>query len=308
MNKVSILMMSLFAYFNVVAQDYKLVFEETFEKNNFSDYWNIEKNKTGGGNSEAQYYTDRNVSVERMTTGETCLVLTAKRENYKGRPATSGRVNSANKLTVKYGKIEVRVKLPNTENGLWPAFWMMGDDLSVVGWPKCGEIDIIEVGHADGIAQAKQDRYFNGAMHWGEDWNGGAYPNKATHDEVSYPLDEDFQIFTLYWTPDSIKMYLNQAKFPEAKPYFTMDISKGDGDQHVSKYFHKPFHFLANLAVGGTFTGLPYAPSKWFQNPANDKNFKQITALPAKGHTAKMYIDYIRVYQNGTPGEELNIK
>jgi len=308
MKKRSLLLLSLITCIYVSAQDYKLVLEETFEQTDLSKRWNIEINKTGGGNSEAQYYSDRNVSIERIASGESCLVLTAKRENYKGRPATSGRVNSANKLTVKYGKIDVRVKLPSTDNGLWPAFWMMGDDISTVGWPKCGEIDIIEVGHADGIAQGKQDHYFNGAMHWGEDWNGGNYPNKATHDEVPYALDQDFQVFTLYWTPDSIKMYLNQDKYPTAKPYFTMDISKGEGDQHVSKYFHKPFHFLANLAVGGTFTGLPYEPRKWFQNPAKDKNFMKITALPTKGDTAKMYIDYIRVYQNGTPGEELNIK
>lgn len=293
---------------HISAQDYKLVFEESFDGNNFSDLWNVEVNKNGGGNLEAQYYTDRNVSFERALTGESCLVLTAIRENYKGRPVTSGRVNSANKLTVKYGKIEVRVKLPSTNNGLWPAFWMMGDDIATVGWPKCGEIDIIEVGHADGIAQGKQDRYYNGAMHWGESWNNGNYPNKATHSELDYDLDNGFQLFTLIWTPDSIKMYLNKDKFPLTKPYFTMDISKAEGDQHVSKYFHKPFHFLANLAVGGTFTGLPYQPRKWFQNPAKDSNFMKITALPTKGSSAKMYIDYIRIYQNGTPGEELNIK
>lgn len=308
MKRITVLILSLIAIKMLLAQEYKLVFEENFEGNALSNFWNIEYNNTGGGNAESQYYTPRNVSIEKHASGASCLVLTAKRENYKGRPATSGRVNTANKMAVKYGKIDVRVKLPSTANGLWPAFWMMGDDRDSVGWPKCGEIDIIEVGHFDGIAQNKQKYYFNGAMHWGEGWNGGKYPNKATHGVAPDALDEGFQLFTLVWRPDSILMYLNQDIYPDVKPYFTMNIEPSDEYQHPSHYFHKPFHFLANLAVGGTFTGLPYYPRKWNLFPAWNKNFRKITALPKKGETAKMYIDYIRIYQNGTPGEEFYVR
>lgn len=308
MKKITVFVLCILFYNSTVGQEYKLVFEENFDSKTIPDYWNLENNKLGGGNAEAQFYSPRNVSIEKHASGANCLVITARRETYKGRPATSGRVNTANKMAVKYGIIDVCVKLPSTANGLWPAFWMMGDDRDSVDWPKCGEIDIIEVGHYTGIAQNKQNHIYNGAMHWGESWNGGNYPNKAMHAEAPYALDEGFHLFSFVWRPDSILMFLDKDKFPNVKPYFAISIETKDEFQHPSKYFHKPFHFLANLAVGGRFTGLPYYPKKWNVFPANNKNFKKITALPPKGEEAKMYIDYIRIYQNGTPGEGLFIR
>lgn len=291
------------------AQEYQLVWEENFDSPSLNtELWNIESNKSGGGNNEAQFYTPRNVSIERHSSGVNCLVLSAKRENYKGRPVTSGRVNTAGNLNVKYGKIEVRVNIPNTANGLWPAFWMLGHDLAEVGWPRSGEIDIVEVGNFKGIEDGIQDRYFNGALHWGESWNHGQHPNLAMHSVSDYSLIGDFQLFTLIWTPDSIKMYLNQDKYPNVKPYFAMSIQGPDAPDHPARYFHKPFHFVANLAVGGGFTNLPYYPRKWNICPANNENFKKISALPERGKQAKLYIDYIRIYQNGTPGESFYLK
>src|SRR5690606_33820583 len=92
---------------------------------------------------------------------------TAKKETFGGKPATSGRINSVGKKYFKHGKVEASIKLPKTANGLWPAFWMMGNDYPTVGWPACGEIDILEMGHSKGITNKTQDRFFNGALHWG---------------------------------------------------------------------------------------------------------------------------------------------
>jgi beta-glucanase (GH16 family) len=294
---------------NQCPNNYKLIWEDDFTSGTINtSIWNMDDNDFGGGNAEFQYYSPRNVSVEKHPSGVMCMVLSAKKENYKNRMATSGRVNTEGKLTMKYGKVDVRVHLPKTANGMWPAFWMLGDDKSVVDWPMCGEIDIIEVGHWKGIKNNTQDRYFNGACHWGASWNGGSYPNMAMHSTADYSLQDDFHLFTLVWRPDSILMYLDQDKYPEVKPYYYLSINGEDHPDSPSRYFHKPFHFIANLAVGGTFPGMPFDSNKRKCCSKNKKIFKKITALPADGSPAKMYIDYIRVYQNGTPGEEFEIK
>ena len=150
----------------VIAQDSRLVWHDEFSGPVVDTaYWNFEDNARGGGNAELQYYTPRNISVERHpVTGDTCLVLMARRENYRNRPATSARLNTQDKVTVKYGRVEARIAFPHTADGLWPAFWMLGNNLATnlgdnddvdkqvaelakqgrVVWPKCGEIDICE--------------------------------------------------------------------------------------------------------------------------------------------------------------------
>ena len=205
---------------------YTLVWEDDFDAPELNaDYWNIDDNARGGGNAELQYYAPKNVTIERHpVTGESCLVLNAQREDYyyttaEGnhgyRPATSARLNTQDKVTVEYGKVEARIAFPHTANGLWPAFWMLGNNLATdlgdddaidnlaevlaaqgrVVWPKCGEIDICEMGHKNGISAGTQDRYFNGAAHWGESWNNGAYPNVGSFHTWEYPIQGDFHLF-----------------------------------------------------------------------------------------------------------------
>lgn len=297
---------------------YILVWEDNFDADTINTaYWNIDDNARGGGNAEMQYYTPRNVSIENHpVTGERCLVLNAKREDYGNRPATSARLNTQDKVMVKYGKIEARIAFPYTANGLWPAFWMLGNDLATnLGnnddvdakaeqlaregrcvWPRCGEIDIVEMGHKTGIDNGIQDRYFNGAAHWGEAFNNGKYPNKAGVCEAPYPVQGSFHLFTVVWTADSLAMYLDRDQFPEVAPYFALSLRNKDINQ-PGYYFNKPFYLVLNLAVGGFFTGLPTTPKYPEIVTADDHNFLQITALPDDGTPVKMYVDYIRIYQ-----------
>lgn len=271
--------------------DYRLVWEDDFDGTelNESQHWNIEVNGNGGGNNELQYYRRENVSVGlEPVTGASCLILTAKKEIYNGKQATSGRINSLGKVSAKYGKIEARIKFPYTANGLWPAFWAMGDDYATVGWPKSGEIDIIELGNSTGIAQGTQDRYLIAACHWGPSWQN--HPNYGKGSVHSESVQGDFHLFTLIWDEASVSMYVDLDKDPQASPYYVMNIDDTSNEYSPGLYFHKPFFILFNLAVGGDFTGI------------HDVN--SVTAL-ADGD-ACMYVDYVRIYQKGEDGEEFN--
>lgn len=268
---------------------YKFVWGDEFEGTALDEtVWNIEEGGNGFGNNELQYYRRENVTVgKEPVSGAKCLIITAKRENYGGRSFTSARINSRQKKAFKYGRFDARIKLPKTANGLWPAFWMMGNDFSTVGWPRCGEIDILEMGHSDGIKAGTQDKYFNGACHWGfyKDMGGGnmAYPNYAKSSTWSYSLqDGEFHLFTLVWDEQYLRMYVDLDKNPNSKPYYEMGITDVSNDWGTGHYFHHDFFILFNLAVGGNFPGI-YDPNG-------------ITALSANGQ-ASMYVDYIRVYE-----------
>ena len=268
---------------------YHLVWADYFNDGTLNmDNWSIEVNGDGGGNNELQYYRAENVSVgDEPNTGKGCLIITAKKENYLGKTATSGRLITKDKMYFTHGKVEASIKFPHTANGLWPAFWMMGNDIGEVGWPRCGEIDIVEMGHKDGITANAQDRYFNGACHWGFYNEQGQYPNYAKASTNSYGMQDDFHLFTLYWDQNELRMYLDQDKYPDVDPYFSMGISDMNGDWAVGNYFHKPCFVLLNLAVGGNF------PQIW--------DINEVTAL-ANG-PAYMYVDYVKVYQKGMSDE-----
>lgn len=269
---------------------YTLVWQDLFDAPTLNkDIWNIEVNDHGGGNNELQYYTDRpeNVCIANDADGNSCLVLTGRREDYKTRNFTSGRVNSLHNFTFTHGKIEAAIKLPPTGRGLWPAFWLMGDDIDIVSWPACGEIDIMEMGLHDAYETATTDRLFNGAAHWGSEW-----PQKfhAEHNTWDYSLqDGQFHLFTLFWDENSLKMYVDLDRYPDAKPYYQLDITANAPDDVWSpgNYFHKPHFILFNLAVGGNFPDI-HTP-------------EALTALnDANGQQAPMYINYVKVYQKST--------
>lgn len=147
------------------SKQWKLVFTEDF--NTFDNsVWTKETHEPGWVNNELQEYIEECVSVGK-DGDKTVLVLTAKREGDK---FYSGRVNSKGKKSFQYGKVESSIKLPKTANGLWPAFWMMGDNDKE--WPACGEIDIMEMGEKAGIANNTTEAYINSAIHYGPDVEG----------------------------------------------------------------------------------------------------------------------------------------
>lgn len=261
---------------------FKLVWQDLFDFGTLNpDRWNIEVNGSGGGNNELQYYTDRteNVRVGDDGKGNGCLILTARREDYNNRNFTSGRINSKTKVAFTHGKIEASIKIPTTANGLWPAFWMMGNDITELGWPRCGETDIMEMGHGDGIAAGTHDRLFNGALHWANaDGSHAQYAGVSTN---SYNIqDGEFHLFTLIWDESEIRMYLDLDRNPSAEPYLTMKVSEGE----LASQFHKPGFILFNLAVGGDFPGIHDAEGVTALNDGNSQS-------------QSMFVNYVKVYE-----------
>ena len=275
----------------VSAQDYQLVWNEDFTDGALDNaVWNIEVNGDGGGNNELQYYCEKGVSVGvEPTTGKQCLILTATKENYQGKKCTSGRVNSKGKMTYTFGRIDARIKFPQTANGLWPAFWQMGNNYDQVGWPRCGETDIIELGHQSAFSKGTQDRYFNGAMHVGRRWD--EVWSEAQDATWAYSVEDTFHIVTMIWTPTSIDMYMDKDAHPENEAYFHADLEPNeDADYNRQLVFGKPNFIIANVAVGGNFPGI--------------FNINGITAL--NNGPRSMYIDWIRIYQRGDANESFS--
>ena len=261
---------------------YTLVWEDLFDSASLDpDSWNIEEGNNNGANNELQYYTKRpvNVSVGDDGRGNGCLILTARREDYINRSFTSGRVNTLGKRTFTHGKVEASIRLPKTANGLWPAFWMMGNDITELGWPRCGETDIMEMGHGDGIAAGTHDRLFNGALHWAD--AAGNHAQFAGVKTNSYNIqDGEFHLFTLIWDESEIRMYLDLDRNPSVEPYLTMKVSEGE----LAAQFHKPGFILFNLAVGGDFPGIHDA--------------EDVTALnDGTSQSQSMFVNYVKVYE-----------
>ncbi|WP_199898017.1 glycoside hydrolase family 16 protein [Marinilabilia salmonicolor] len=210
-------------------------------------------------------YRPANVSVG-TDNGKSVLILTAERN---GDQIYSGRVNSQGKFNFKYGSIEASIKLPKTGNGLWPAFWMMGDNGKQ--WPACGEIDILEMGERNGILNGTTETYYNTAIHYGPDMD--SHRQEYYGAEFSHSLqDGEYHTYNLDWTENNLTVSIDGVNFK------TFDISPQSG-RH--EYFQDPSFILFNLAVGGAFPDI--------------HDLKDLTALK-DGEKAYMYIDWVKVY------------
>jgi beta-glucanase (GH16 family) len=198
---------------------------------------------------------------------------------------TSGRVNTMHKVSFTHGRLDALIKVPKIANGMWPAFWLMGENFEAEGWPECGEIDIMELGSADGINQGTQERFLTGGAHWGSMSSADAHPVYSQSSDVGSDLSEGFHLYTMIWNESHIKMYLDLDKNPSAAPYYEIRIDAGalnQGKYHVKDYFHQPFFIVLNLAVGGDFPKIYDSDT--------------ITALNGENnYEAKMYVDYIQV-------------
>lgn len=234
--------------------------------------WTFDVGGSGFGNGELQYHTARSENV-RIEDG--CLVIEAKRESYNGKSFTSSRIKTHGRFAFKYGTLEARIKVPNLANGLWPAFWLLGNNFGQAGWPACGEVDILEMGMKSAIDAGLVNRRVHAGAFWDYQGNNADYGQDAT---MPADMHSDYHLYKLVWTPSLMTVYVDNTQV------WAFDISNIEGPS--LEEFHRPMYIIANLSVGGyNFVQLT--------DPA------QITApLPAR-----MYIDYIRL--SSDPATEL---
>lgn len=226
-----------------------------------TDKWDAVVNDSGYGNRELEYYTDRPANLQ-MRDGH--LVLTARKEPFTGpdgqtRDYTSARIETRGKFNVQYGRIEARIKLPAGQ-GLWPAFWLLGQNFSSLGWPECGEIDIMENVGFEPFA-------VHGSLH-GPGYSGANPLTGVTTLANHEPFSHDFHVFAIEWEPGQIRFYVDGRLFETQRK---QDLAPGR--QWV---FDHPFFIVLNLAVGGYWPGNPDATTKF---------------------PARMLVDYVRVYK-----------
>ncbi|WP_375771290.1 glycoside hydrolase family 16 protein [Archangium gephyra] len=220
-----------------------------------ADRWVHDVGGHGWGNEQLEFDTDRPENASLDGTGN--LVITARKESYGGKSYTSARINSSGRFEQTYGRFEARLQLP-VGRGIWPAFWLLGANIGEVGWPECGEIDIMEYrGQLPAITR--------GSLH-GPGYSGGG--NIGSDFAVSGgKLYEDFHIYALEWEPNRIRWLLDGITFFEVTP-----SKLPAGTRWV--YDH-PHFIILNVAVGGNYLGPPDSS----------------TVFPQQ-----MKVDYVRVY------------
>jgi beta-glucanase (GH16 family) len=239
---------------------YSSVFTEEFNGVVLENTWsylvgNGCPNNCGFRTGELQLYQDSNVSLRDGN-----LVITAKKETVGTNLYTSGRITTFDSLSLTYGRIDVRAKLPKGQ-GLWPAIWLLGDNSREVGWPSAGQIFIMQM---RGGESENRDNTITGGLTWGERSNpkfvfGTTSLNKGI-------FNEKFHVFSIIWEPSKIQWLLNDKIYLEQKI-----------DASMNGTYNKPFHLILNVAVGGLFPG----------NPDSNTSFPQ-----------EMVVDYIRVFQS----------
>ncbi len=215
------------------ATGWNLVWSDEFNDTSLNtSNWTYETGtgSSGWGNNELQYYTGRSENLQ-VTGGN--LVITARKESYGGMDYTSARIKTQDLKSFTYGKIEARIKLPSGQ-GLWPAFWMLGTNITSVGWPKCGETDIME--------RVNYNSYVNGSVHWDAD-------GQADYGQVSGSLDfSQYHAYSVEWDSSYIRWYVDDVLYNA----FYIENNTGNTEE-----FQKPFFLLLNLAVGGNWPGSP---------------------------------------------------
>ena len=235
---------------------YKLAWADEFsgETLDLSSWgFDVGNGSSGWGNNEWQYYTSGNANC---TVANGKLTITARKESQGGYNYTSARIKTQGKREFQFGRIDIRARLPKGQ-GIWPALWMLGANFSTVGWPVCGELDIMElIGH--------QPNRVHGTAHF-----GAAPP--STQRTASYGLSsgnfsDAYHVFTLKWENNLVEWYVDDVKFHTLTPANTGGIYP----------FNQKFFFIFNVAVGGNWPGYPDATTVFPQT---------------------MEVDYVRVFQ-----------
>ena len=257
------------------SSNWQLTWSDEFNASNGSApdpaKWNIVTGGKGYGNNELETYTANPANIQQRNGN---LVITARKEDLTGsdgipRNYTSARINTQNHFAQKYGRFEARIQLP-TGKGIWPAFWLLGDDHETNHWPACGEIDILEtIGASDTMYSTLHGPGYSGA--------------KGISKKFPLPSGESvnnaFHIYAVEWAPNDIKFFFDNHLIVECTP--------ADLPPNTKWVYDHPFYILLNFAVGGNWPG----------NPDDSTVFPQ-----------QMLIDYVRVYsrkpESQTPSSE----
>jgi beta-glucanase (GH16 family) len=252
------------------ATSWTLAWSDEFNGSNGSPVdatkWTHEIGGDGHGNQELEYYTDDSANSQQVDGN---LVITATSEGAAQHSCWNGacqyssaRLVTNGHYTTKYGRIEARIKVP-TGKGVWPAFWMLGDNISVVNWPTCGELDIMET-------IGSEPATLHGSMH-GPGYSGGNPLTASTTLQSGAKLSDDFHIYSIEWGPGVVRFYLDSVLYETRTP---ADMPEGG-----VWVYDRAFFIILNVAVGGQWPGNPDGSA----------------AFPVK-----MLVDYVHVY-NATP-------
>jgi beta-glucanase (GH16 family) len=236
---------------------WKLVWSDEFDYNGLPDSnkWNYDIGGHGWGNNELEFYTEKRPENARVENG--FLIIEARKEKWENANYTSARLVTKGKGDWKYGRIEVRAKLPRGL-GTWPAIWMLGST-TPLKWPDDGEIDIMEhVGFDPGV--------IHGSIHC-KKYNHVIHTEKTAVIKAADCMDA-FHVYALEWDKESVNIFIDDKK------YFTFT---NDHTDYAAWPFDQPMHLLLNVAFGGNWGG---------QKGIDDSIFPQ-----------KMLVDYVRVYQ-----------
>ncbi len=228
--------------------------------------WVLETGGHGWGNAELQFYTDR---AENARIEDGHLIIEARREKVGNREYTSARLKTQGLGAWQYGRVEARMQIPRGQ-GLWPAFWMLGDNCDQLGWPECGEIDIMEnIG--------REPSHVHGTLH-GPGYSGAQGQSTAYRLRAGAFAD-DFHVYAVEWEPGVIRWYVDGTLYQTATPR----------DLPGRWVYDHPFFIILNVAVGGHWPGTP----------------GETTVFPQT-----MRVDYVRVYQksDGPPQDAVETR
>ena len=243
---------------------WELVWQDEFEGSKLDEHsWNIEL-MPDPYNEELQYYPDRpsNSPNANVLVEDGVLIIEARREDFEHRKYTSARLNTKGKREFLFGRFEARMKLP-AEVGLWPAFWMLGGNIDEVGWPACGEIDIME-------GKGRLPSWTSGALHRGPD-SGSNLITSEEYQLAKGDFHKEWHAFAVEWEPEQIRWYVDDVLF------LTVDKPEGVDKAYWPFDHGHPFFLILNLAVGG-----------WFDKPHRPPDDLQ---------PQRLLIDYVRVYR-----------
>lgn len=271
---------------NIETSDWKIIWSDEFNETKINrNNWTYDIGAQGWGNKELEYYTDRS---DNSWIEDGNLIIKAQKEDYAGSKYTSARLKTQMLQSFTYGKIEARIKMPS-QQGLWPAFWMLGISQTDEYWPRCGEVDIME--------HINKENVVHGSMHYYV--NDRKTEFNKTLSEKSKNIDiTQYHIYSVQWDKEKIKWFVDNEQ------YFEQDISNMDT-------FHRPFYIILNLAVGGNWPGNPdkstVFPSSMYvdyvrvYNKKSEKNFKDNLQDIKNGWFTNTSGDKYYLDSNGNP-------